>query len=161
MIEEQATVVRIEGDDAWVETQRQSSCSACSASKGCGTSVLSNVLGKRINHVRVLNSIDVKPGDQVIIGVEEQSLVRGSIAVYLVPLVSMFSLALFADWFAKQQNWGQHDLAAIIGAVIGFGLGLSWLKRFSRKIYRDKHYQPVIIRKISRTSEVHLNIIPG
>lgn len=157
MIEENAIVISVEGNDAWVETRRQSSCSACSANKGCGTSVLSNVLGKRSSQVRVLNTLDVKPGEEVVIGIEEESLVRGSIAVYLVPLISMFLFALLAEWYAGNGN----DLAAVTGAILGFVIGLFWLRKFSRKIYRDKRYQPVILRKIPGIPGTHLNVFTG
>jgi len=40
MIEETASVVALEDDFAWVETQRKSTCGACAVNKGCGAATL-------------------------------------------------------------------------------------------------------------------------
>ena len=47
MIAENAQVVGFEGNDIWVETQRKTACGQCAANKGCGTAVLSKVLGNK------------------------------------------------------------------------------------------------------------------
>ncbi|MEZ5582191.1 MAG: SoxR reducing system RseC family protein [Candidatus Competibacteraceae bacterium] len=40
MIQERARVVAVGEGYAWVETQRQISCGACGANKGCGVAAL-------------------------------------------------------------------------------------------------------------------------
>ena len=63
MIEETAIVVKCEGKFAWVEAQRQTTCGNCAASKGCGTSVLAKVVGKKAARMRALNPIEAQLGD--------------------------------------------------------------------------------------------------
>ncbi len=140
MIEQVATVVRLEGDRAWITAERESSCGQCSLRKGCGTAVLANVLGKRSVNLCALNPVQAQPGERVIIGLDENAMLRGAVAVYLVPLLALIAGAgLLA---------GQGDGTAVAGGVLGFLAGLFWLRRFNRRIRRDPRFQPVILRRL-------------
>ena len=57
MIEEQAQVVEIIGNQIILQGQTQSACGSCSASKGCGTSVLSKVVGRKFTRFQVENKL--------------------------------------------------------------------------------------------------------
>ena len=94
MIEEKAIIVAVDNDFAWVETQRRSTCSACQVNKGCGTSLLSNVLGQKRTRLRLKNPDGYQAGDQVVLGLEEGALVKGSLLLYALPLVFMFVSAM-------------------------------------------------------------------
>jgi sigma-E factor negative regulatory protein RseC len=148
MIEENGQVVKV-GDDGfvWVETLRKSSCGACADREGCGTSVLASVLGQRQAPVRVINSIGAAAGDRVVIGVSEYGLLRGSLAVYAVPLAALFIGALAGHYLGDGGMHRYADLLDLSGAAAGFTAGLAWLKRFSRVTGRDGRYQPVILRR--------------
>jgi len=142
VIEENARVVRREGDYAWVETQRKSACGQCSARKGCGTSVLDKVLGRRRSVVRVLNPVDAAPGDEVVIGLGEGAFVRGSLAVYALPLVTLLLGAILGEWL------GGSDALSVLGGLLGLAAGFAWVARFTRRIGDDRRYQPVILRRL-------------
>lgn len=150
MIEEFAKVVAFDGDDVWVETQRQSACGQCAANKGCGTATLAKVLGNKRTRVRVLNprSTKVSIGDEIVVGIEEQALVRGSLAIYLAPLLALFLSGLLADVLAGQLNIAKPEIFIIIISLIGLGLGFVWVKRFSRVISSDSRYQPVLLHRV-------------
>jgi len=150
MIEEFAKVVAFEGDDVWVETQRQSACGQCAANKGCGTATLAKVLGNKRTRVRVLNprSTKVSIGDEIVVGIEEQALVRGSLAIYLAPLLALFLSGLLADVLAGQLSIARPEIFIIIISMIGLGLGFVWVKRFSRVISSDSRYQPVLLHRV-------------
>ena len=90
MIEENGQVVEVQGEFAWVEHERTSTCGSCSVRKGCGTSAIARVLGQRRVRLRVLNRINAAVGDQVVVGIAEQGLLRGSLAVYAMPLLGLF-----------------------------------------------------------------------
>ncbi len=143
MIEETARVVAIDGEFALVETQRKSACDSCSVKKGCGTGALSKVVGKRANRFRVLNCISARVHDRVVVGIEEQALVRGSLALYAVPIVTMLVAALFAQWFfshAEGEGW------VILSALVGLAVGFAWVNAYSRRVAVDPDYQPVVLR---------------
>jgi len=158
MIEETGQVVDVEGAFAWIESERTSTCGACNVRKGCGTAVLAKVLGQRRVHLRVLNRINARVGDDVVIGISESGLVRGSLAVYAVPLAGLFAGAIAGaiagDFLGKYFFTGSSDPVAIAGALAGLGAGLFWLKRFSRRTEKDAAYQPVILRKQILTQSV-------
>ena len=154
MIEETGQVVDVEGAFAWIESERTSTCGACNVRKGCGTAVLAKVLGQRRVHLRVINRINARVGDAVVIGISESGLVRGSLAVYAVPLAGLFAGAIAGDFLGKYFFSDGSDPVAIAGALAGLGAGLFWLKRFSRRTEKDAAYQPVILRKQILTQSV-------
>jgi sigma-E factor negative regulatory protein RseC len=148
MIEEDGQVVKVENDGfVWVETRRQSTCGVCAVRQGCGTSVLASVLGRRQTPVRVVNSIGAVAGDQVVIGISESGLVRGSLAVYAVPLAGLFIGALTGHYLGDSGITRVADFWELLGAAAGFTAGLAWLRRFSHATGRDGRYQPVILRR--------------
>lgn len=151
MIEETARVICVDESGVWVEAERRSTCSACAVNKGCGTAALSRVLGRRSTRMRVLSDQPLHNGDQVIIGIDEQALVRGSLAVYAVPLLALILGALLGELGAKQGLWGDGELASVLLGLGGLAGGLFWLRGFTRAIAGDRHYQPVVLRRIETT----------
>lgn len=154
MIEESGQVVEVQGEFAWIESERTSTCGGCAVRKGCGTSAIAKVLGQRRVRLRVLNHINAVVGDNVVIGITESGLVRGSLAVYAAPLLGLFAGALAGQLLGKQVFDMQSDWLAIAGAVTGFVFALIWLKRFSHNTEKDTAYQPVVLRQQIRTGKV-------
>jgi len=148
MIEEQALVTQVNENGIWVETQRKSACGQCSANKGCGTSVLQNVLGNKRTRLRVLSDIPVKTGDEVIIGLQEGAFLKGSFAVYLLPLLFMFIFGLLGETLADQLLLSDSNTVSVLCALLGIVIGALWLRRYNRAIQFDKRYQPVILRQV-------------
>ncbi len=146
MIEESGRVISTDGEFAWVETERTSACSSCSANKGCGTGALSKVYGRRFSRVKALNNINAEPGEMVVIGLVEDALVRGSLAVYGLPLLSLFLMALLGEAVATEFGMQQADGLIAIFGLAGLALGFYLVRLFSRKISHDDRYQPIIIR---------------
>lgn len=144
MIEETGLVVALDGDFAYVETERKTSCQSCSVNKGCGTHTLSKVLGQKATRVKALNPLGIGINEIVVVGLDEDALVKGSLAVYSIPVISMLLFALVAQWLvgsAEGEGW------IVLSALFGLMLGFYWLKGFSAKISEDKRYQPVILQR--------------
>jgi sigma-E factor negative regulatory protein RseC len=150
MIEEHAQVVALDKGNVWVETQRRSACGQCAANKGCGTATLSKVLGNKRSRVRTLNpkATHVSVGDEVVIGINEQALVRGSLAIYMVPLLALFVFGLLGQALSRQLLMENPDMLSIIFGLLGLGLGFVWVRRFTRIIAADERYQPVLLRRV-------------
>ncbi len=148
MLKETAQVVRIDGDQVWVETQRQSTCGSCAAAKGCGTATLAKVLGQRRTLVRVLSRQPLRIGDRVVIGIREQALVRGSLAVYAVPILLMLAGGIIGELGAQGFLWDNAEPASVLLGIAGFATGLVWLRKFTRRIEFDDKYQPLVLRKL-------------
>ncbi len=145
MIEETARVISVEGQQVLVETRRQSVCGQCSAQKACGTATLEKVLGQKRTQVSVLSRIDVSPGDEVVIGIQEAALVRGSFALYGLPLLLMLLGAVIGEAVILSRT----ELPAVMGALLGLLAGLLFVALFSRRTHLEARYQPVILRKIT------------
>ena len=143
MIEEQGRVVAIEPGAVWVETLRRSTCSSCSAKAGCGQGLLETlgVSGRRA-HVRALCDLQLNIGDAVVIGVHEDLLVRGSLLVYLVPLLGLFAAAVLAEQLALGEPL--VIVFALLGLMAGW-LGVRWR---SARTAGDPALQPVVLRAV-------------
>jgi sigma-E factor negative regulatory protein RseC len=148
MIEETGRVVGTEEGYAWVETVRRSACTDCSVRSGCGTSVLARLMGRRgTGRVRAVNAIQAMVGERVVVGISESGLVRGSLAVYAVPLCSLLAGALFGDMMGARLSPGNAELFSILFGAGGLAGGLAWLRHFTVAVHNDRRYQPVILRR--------------
>ncbi|MDX1696739.1 MAG: SoxR reducing system RseC family protein [Thiohalobacterales bacterium] len=147
MIEESARIVGLEGEFAWVESERTTTCGSCAARRGCGTGAIARVLGRKRLRLRVVNSIDADIGDRVVIGIPESGVVRGSLAVYAVPLAGLFAGALAAQVAGSYLAGSEADWPAMVGALAGLLAGLAWLRHFSRASAADTAFQPVALRR--------------
>ncbi|PIE83022.1 MAG: Fis family transcriptional regulator [Candidatus Contendobacter odensis] len=147
MIEESAVVVAVDGNFAWVDTRRQTICGHCKARAGCGTSVLAEFWNDTQTRVRAVATIPVKPGDSVIVGLEDGALLRGALLVYLLPLVLLLAGGLLGKWVFA----GAGDEPLILTGILGLVLGLWVVRILSRRIQSHARFQPVILRH--RSSE--------
>lgn len=155
MIEESAHVVESEGEYAWVETERRSSCGSCSA-KGCGTGALSKILGRRSQRMKVLNPVGAKAGDEVVLGIREQALLMGSLAVYIVPIAAMLAGALLGQSLAPQWGADAEGASALCG-LLGLAVGFLWLNRYNRNIAGDERFMATILRVTPNTGVHHVS----
>ena len=146
MIEETAKVVDLDNEFAVVEMQRKTACESCSINKGCGTGVLSKVLGKKANRIKVLNRIGAVVNDHVVVGIEEDALVQGSFAMYAVPLITMLIGALLAQLILPESVLAEGEGWVVTFAIAGLAGGFLWLRKFAEKVSLDDRYQPVILR---------------
>ena len=148
MIEENGLIVATEAEEAWVETSRRSSCGSCEA-KGCGTGALSQVLGRKSQRLRVKNTIGAETGEQVVLGISESALIKGSLAVYLVPLLALLGGGLFGEVMAAQLSLSEEG-TSIAFALISLALSLIWLRRFNRRVANDERFNAVLLRRADR-----------
>lgn len=154
MIEQNATVIQRQGEDALLEVPRQSSCGSCS-SKGCGTGSLAKVFSQRPITMWVNNSIGAEVGEQVVIGISEQALVQGSVLTYILPLITLLLGGLTGDAIAGQTGAGGNELFTVIGAIAGFALGLLSLKVFNQGVLDQGRFKPVILRRTTANVGLH------
>ncbi|MCF6218876.1 MAG: SoxR reducing system RseC family protein [Gammaproteobacteria bacterium] len=141
MIEESATVVAVDDNFAWVESERASSCNSCAANKGCGTATLQKVMGQKRTQLKAINQAKARVGERVVIGLQEQALLKGSLYAYILPLLLLFVFAfVFEQLFSSE---GITILAGLGGLLLGFVL----LKYLSKQLAEDERFQAVILRR--------------
>lgn len=154
MIEEQARVVAIEGQYALVETQRKSTCNSCAVNKGCGTAVVSKAFGRAPVQFRAINHLDAKVNQQVVIGIDERWLLRGSFAAYIVPLFLMLLCAGIGEMIGARLWRAEAEGFTILAAFSGLLIGFLWLRRYTHHLRQQNVCQPMILRGVS--NEIHL-----
>lgn len=129
MIEEHGRVVSVEAGAAWVETVRKSTCSSCGARGGCGQHLIEKYKTTNSHsYIRAtIDNLPVHENDEVIIGIPENSLMKASMAVYLLPLLAM----MLAIWGASSLALG--DLATIALALLALGLSFVAVHLFGQQ----------------------------
>jgi sigma-E factor negative regulatory protein RseC len=157
MITEPATVVRVDGDIVWVRCEAQQGCRRCAEGRGCGGGLLGKLLGDRLRTVRAARGeFRLTAGDTVVIGLAETALVRASVAMYLIPLLTMLAAAVIA-WRVGDQR----EAWAISGGLAGFLAGLAYARRFGSRHDTDSRYQPVVIARSRRGERVECQARPA
>lgn len=146
MIETEAVVVRLEDAVAYVQAERKSGCSGCSESS-CGTSVLANFFGQKAPLYRARNEVGAKVGDRVVIGMNESGLLKGTLLLYMLPLLLLFAGAVAGSMLAATAD--VRDGYSAAGAAIGLMAGFIGLKLFSARPSLGKQFQPVILSRIA------------
>lgn len=148
MLKEKATVIAVESDGLWVETLRQSACSQCAAQKGCGQRVLANSITKNMSHIKVYFNEDQSRnwvlGDQVEIGISEDSLVTATLVVYMVPLILMVLGAYLGSML------GASDAFSVSGAILGLLLGALWSRWHSFRHKSNCRYHAMVLGPINQ-----------
>ena len=147
MIHETGTVISVNGNEAWVQTIRESACRSCKARHGCGQKALAGLTSGQSRQIRVVNSLNARPGEQVTVAIEESALLRASLLVYALPLLLMVTATTLAGALMPGR-----DGMAIVSALAGLGAGLWLAGRLSR---RDAgRWQPVMGRLIPMQAEL-------
>lgn len=111
MIEETVRVVAQDGHYVWVEATSRSGCSSCGSSGSCGTSVLGGLFKQRKNHLRVIDYLNLRVGEQAIVGMEEMDLVKAAFYAYLVPLLLMVVTSITAS------SYGIEDMPVMLMSI--------------------------------------------
>jgi len=143
MIEESAVVVKIENHQVWVESGPYSACGGCLQKASCSTNAVGSVLKKKA--VPVDCDIQLKTGDQVMVAIDENLLLRASLLLYLVPLIALFTGAGVADWLLDSM---QHaDLWIAGSAILSFLISL-WLINKAQVLLILSYARPVVVRKV-------------
>jgi sigma-E factor negative regulatory protein RseC len=140
MLKEHGIVVEINDQFAVVQTQGTSSrCGQCA---GCGTAA---VLGQKATQVKALNHKGAKVGDQVVIGLEEQALLKSSLALYLVPILGQFAAAIGYEMLVTFAQFPPSEILTVLAGLFGLLAGLKWAKRVTGKMSEDTRYQAVVL----------------
>lgn len=142
MIVESGKIVSVEPEGLWVETISRSVCGSCKAEKGCGQSLMAKWSGHS-SYLWVLlegrNPDAYHPGDSVQLGIPEDVIAKGSMMVYLLPLVVMVVVSAFA-----QQQFA-HEGITVLFAILGLFLGGGFIRWHAWKTRFDPRLQPVLV----------------
>lgn len=140
-------VLAVEGDKAYVTTERASGCQGCHSQSVCGTSVLAQLFSPvNSSPIEVVNSLNAKEGDEVMLSMDQSGLIHHSFMAYGLPLLGLFIGALSLEWLANLMA----GLNTEIGSILGAGLGLACGWWVTRRFYRPQSPKLHQIIKTSR-----------
>ena len=120
MIEQQATIIEVDGNTVWLQAERESTCSSCQVKQGCGTGLLAKHVGKKFSKISVHKTTDVALGDVVTLVIPEQALLQGAALMYLLPLTLLFLFSIITRSFGLGE--GTQILAGLTGLATGFAI---------------------------------------
>jgi sigma-E factor negative regulatory protein RseC len=149
VIEETGTVVDTDGPYAWVETERRSACGACQSAGECGTGALATLFGRRTVRLQTLNRIGARPGERVVVAVEEGVLTRGAIAAYALPLAGLLIGGGVGELLTTRLGLAQADLAAAALGGAGLMAGLFLGRQMAAHLTHQEGSRPVLTRRLS------------
>jgi len=142
MIEEKAKVVSVGETEILVSASRTSACAQCSAQDNCGQSAISQWAASKMVDIAVNNPLrlPLQAGDEVIVGIKEQSFIKASLLLYFVPLLAMF----FAGVLASAVGVLEGGVVMISFAAL---LASFWvIKVYSKKMTNKSAYQLVVLK---------------
>ncbi|MCF6190261.1 MAG: SoxR reducing system RseC family protein [Cocleimonas sp.] len=141
MPQETAEVAYIEGKHAFLKSVNKSSCGECSSKASCGSVKLFKSTIDTEYTIKVENSLDLKAGDSVHIGLAPSKLIQGTLLVYISPI---FSLFLFA---ALGKLWGGEGFSILAG-LGGLFVALLLVKKYIAQKAITERFSPKILAKI-------------
>lgn len=152
MNESDATVVRLEGQYAWVQAAGPGpACGSCAQKGGCSSSGMGNVLdeasgkARKPQLLRLPNTIHARPGDAVIIRAADGMVLQAVWRAYGFPLV----LALGGAMLAMVMTGS--ELVAIAGMLLGLAGGFFLMRA---KGLDSSQSEPILSMVFKRSSVI-------
>jgi len=142
LISEQGIVKKTIGTKAWVVTTRSEMCEACASQGAC--KVLGG--GKEME-VEAINTAQAKPGDQVLLTLENQSLMKLSFLVYMFPILALIAGAALGQKVGSLLSINQELTSFGLGAI-AFGLAFLILRKKDKKLEQAGSTIPNVTRII-------------
>ncbi|MDD5058588.1 MAG: SoxR reducing system RseC family protein [Sideroxydans sp.] len=116
-----AIVVEVQGDEASVQALG-GGCGHCSSEGGCGSGTLSKLFcSSEPRLFKVRNDASAKVGDEVQVSLPDGVLLRGTMKLYMLPLLLLMVGGIAGRGVANDVVL--RDTYAAAGAVIGLLLG--------------------------------------
>jgi len=117
MIRRSGTVLRVDGDLAWVECERGGTCAICPGRGACETAFfLSRAPSPHRLRART-GAHRLEPGAGVVVGVPDGALLRAALLAYALPLAALVSGAALGSIAGP--------VASGAGAALGLAAGIA------------------------------------
>lgn len=143
MIEEQVRVIKSHQGYILVESLSNNACGACAVKAGCGQQLLPHFGRNQALRIKVNKNNSLNIDDQVIIGIDERALIKSSILVYGLPLISFILMVLGTHTFLEFSE-PLVVIAGLCGLMIGF-----ILSSFFTSLLNAKHpVEPILLRAL-------------
>ena len=142
MIEEEAIVIKASKENVTLEVVRSKPCGLWGQVRGCGNSIWGKIFSHRSGHIETRNNLNAKPGDVVILGIDETLMLKSALMLYGVPILCMFLGMVMANSFVKEMK----ELYSLLGAMTGLFLGVVVIKRIINEKMQMFYNEAQLIR---------------
>lgn len=129
-MQERGVVTAAEGSFADVEIVRHAACKGC---QGC------TMTGEGKMLARVHNSRGARPGDRVVLTLDDGQVLKAAAAVYIVPLIALIAGYALAAALATMLSLPE-TLVGVAGAIAGLLASLVWVARYDRSSARKETF---------------------
>ena len=135
---QEGIVLSVHNGMAKVRTSRHSDCENCGSCPGNSALVLD-----------ARNPLGAKPGQWVMIEVQEIGMLKSAFIVYMLPLIAVFIGVMIGGYLAGQLG---SDLLnfEIGGGVLAFAVAILYVKYFDRSAGANVNMQPVITKILAQ-----------
>jgi sigma-E factor negative regulatory protein RseC len=142
---EEGIVTTLTDTGAWIKTQKNSACAACSARHSCQTD------GGEEAKVEVRNDANARLGDRVIIHFNTASLLKATFLLYIVPILGLLAGAGIGQKIAQLYAI-EGSLPAVLAGFSSFAATVLWVKFRACRLSEQDSYQPRITRIIKKAA---------
>jgi len=131
MIEQQGQIVSISQDSVAVRLGGNPGCPACDAGKGCGAGIFGRLLNRKPVVLDLIDGLDSRVGQSVIVGLPETLLLRLVYRLYLLPLLGGLAGAALGHYITLRNGAGDAivDGVALLGAILAGLIVLIWNRK--------------------------------
>ena len=111
-----ARVVEVDGPVAWLEPEQSGSCGGCAASGACGAKGIGTIANRlATRRFPIVDHPGFGVGEQVVVGVRPDALLKAAITAYAIPLVTLLLAGGLAQWafgqrrhhLRRQRHWAR------------------------------------------------------
>lgn len=143
MITENGIVTQANPAMAWVKTIRSGACDHCTEKDNCG-----EAHNQKEQIVTVKNTLGVKEGDPVVVGLQTRPMLYLTFLLYVFPILLMIAGAAIGNSLAPSMQMDQSILSMIFGFSF-FGLAFFFIRKKHTSMSNNNAYKPFLVRKKS------------
>lgn len=132
-------------EQAWVKTVRPKACETCGSSDTCEL-----LQSKEDLDFKVANTLNVREGDCVVLGLETGSLFLLTFMLYILPILFLVAGAFTGSVAAPIFNVDKM-LSSMAGAGFFFALSLLLLKRINNTVAGKWKHKPFLIKFLRKS----------
>ena len=134
---ETGRVAKIVAGKAIIAVEKGTACSACHAGCACD-------LGKSVRFVEANDPLGVDVNQYVQLAVPNESVLRASFVVYVIPLLALIVGTLLGQYFGTRV--GIENLFEVVGGFGCLGLSLIFVRYYNNIFKQNLKNQPVITK---------------
>jgi len=138
-IQEVGVVRFVKDDYAYLKAESSSACGSCASKNSCGSGRLD--VGESDYSIRVLNELNLKEGDEVVIGMSSDKLLLGTVLLYLFPLMFLFVFSAIGKLLGE-------ELYSVVGGIVGLLIGLIIVRKIISRKSIASQFEPNVKQKI-------------